>query len=160
MFLYTKTSFARRANEKTSHVRLDSTSRRYDCLSCLISSCSTLLCCISLTRKWRRLSFLLFRTTNRIFVLYYKAQWLNDKRGVSLSLEGKGNGSPFSFLSPDNLAFCRCQLRSKLKVVTNGSKHLCKRRTEKREKRSHKTAAAVLLTSSAMLLKDITKKED
>ena len=58
--------FAKLVNEKTLHVRLDSTSRRYVCLSCLISSCTFYL--YKSYRKWRRLSFLLFRTTNRIFV--------------------------------------------------------------------------------------------
>ena len=74
---------AKLVNEKTLHVRLDSTSRRYVCLSCLISSCT-----FYLYKSYRNdVDFHFYYSGLQI--VFLSLQWLNDKRGVSLSLESK-----------------------------------------------------------------------
>ena len=110
--------FAKLVNEKTLHVRLDSTSRRYVCLSCLISSCTFYL--YKSYRKWRRLSFLLFRTTNRIFV----PPMIKRQKGGFIVTRKQEKMDRLFPCRPIIWLFAGVNYVQKLKIVTNGSKHL------------------------------------
>ena len=110
--------FAKLVNEKTLHVRLDSTSRRYVCLSCLISSCT-----FYLYKSYRNdVDFHFYYSGLQI--VFLSLQWLNDKRGGFIVTRKQEKMDRLFPCRPIIWLFAGVNYVQKLKIVTNGSKHL------------------------------------
>ena len=109
--------FAKLVNEKTLHVRLDSTSRRYVCLSCLISSCTFYFSLIE-----NDVDFHFYYSGLQI--VFLSLQWLNDKRGGFIVTRKQEKMDRLFPCRPIIWLFAGVNYVQKLKIVTNGSKHL------------------------------------
>ena len=108
---------AKLVNEKTLHVRLDSTSRRYVCLSCLISSCTFYFSLIE-----NDVDFHFYYSGLQI--VFLSLQWLNDKRGGFIVTRKQEKMDRLFPCRPIIWLFAGVNYVQKLKIVTNGSKHL------------------------------------